>query len=230
MLSISVITRGKYGQRLIETLQKHTPFHLNTTSIPETLPEFIEDAKPLVETIEKQGIFNCELLITYSLHPDVTSEIVKAAAENGVKAIIIPGGTRRCDVVQVNKIAKKYNTHIIIEDICCALDTSENQIIKEFTKYLGAPKLDIKTQHNIIKNINILRGAPCGSTWHAAEQILGLTVEEAPAKMGLAVQQYPCRAVRGSQNGIHASARLHKEAAKKALVNREESEQHEHRK
>jgi len=41
------------------------------------------------------------------------------------------------------------------------------------------------------------------------------SIEEAPAYAGLLVQQYPCRAVRGTAGGIHKAAQLHKKAVEK---------------
>jgi hypothetical protein len=51
-----------------------------------------------------------------------------------------------------------------------------------------------------------------------AEKLIGTKVEDAPAKAGLLIQQYPCRAVRGQLGGIHDSAELHKKAMERALI------------
>jgi hypothetical protein len=50
-----------------------------------------------------------------------------------------------------------------------------------------------------------------------AKSLVGTKIKEAPAKGGLLVQQYPCRAIRGTRGGIHKAAKLHKEAVEKAL-------------
>lgn len=221
MLTVGIITRGKYGQRLITTLQKHTPFHIKTANLPEVLPEFIEDAEPLVAMLEEQSraqsLFDCHILFTYSLHPDLTAAILERAGRSGVNTIIVPGGVKRCDLVHAKKVADKYHIHVLVEDICCALEPGDNPVLKEFTAYLGKPELSITAEQGVVREARVLRGAPCGSTWHAAEQISGLSTTDAPAQMGLVVQQYPCRAVRGSKSGIHTSAMLHREAVERAL-------------
>ena len=79
----------------------------------------------------------------------------------------------------------------------------------------------IYEKNGIISNIKVIRGAPCGSTWHMAENLIGSKTEDAPAKGGLLVQQYPCRAVRGTKGAIHKAAKLHKEAVEKALKERD---------
>jgi hypothetical protein len=64
--------------------------------------------------------------------------------------------------------------------------------------------------------VEVLRGAPCGSTWHIAKGLVGAGIKDAPAKAGLLVQQYPCRAVRGVKGGIHKAGELHKKAVEMA--------------
>ena len=43
MTLIGVITRGKYGHRLIDTVKEHSDFSVVTTDLPELLPVFIEE-------------------------------------------------------------------------------------------------------------------------------------------------------------------------------------------
>ena len=217
MITVGIITRGKYGLQTIETLKKRTPFHLKVAAVPEALPLIIEDTGPVVEDLAGGSVFDCDLLITYSLHPDLTTGIVEEASKRGVKTIIIPGGTRLCDVSRVEQIAGENGVHLVIDEICCALESSDDPVMKELTAYIGKPDLAVTVEDGLVTSVRVLRGAPCGSTWHAAERIVGLSVNEAASRAGLYVQQYPCRAVRGRKNGIHASAMLHKEAVEKAL-------------
>ncbi|RLG26039.1 hypothetical protein DRN76_01890, partial [Methanosarcinales archaeon] len=149
MLTVSVIQRGKYGKRLTKTMSTITPFTIKTAEVPEVLPDLIEDAGQIVDELEKRDIFNCDLLITYSLHPDVTSTIVDLAAMSGVKAIIIPAAAFRCDVMHDRRIAKKYNIDLRIDDVCCSIGPGESKVINEFTAYIGKPELDITTENGL---------------------------------------------------------------------------------
>jgi hypothetical protein len=77
--------------------------------------------------------------------------------------------------------------------------------------------LEVTINEDKVEHVKVIRGAPCGSTWHMADGLKGVSLKDAPAKAGLLIQQYPCRAVRGNKGGIHESAKLHKDAVSKLL-------------
>ncbi len=216
MSTIGVITRGKYGKRLIETILSKTELDVVSAALPEHFPDFIDEPEEFLENIDlDESVFKSDILISYSLHPDVTAGIAHLAGKAGVRSLIVPGGAAKAPVHELEQIAKKYGMYIEIEEICCTL--SDNPAISDFTSKLARPELEVKTENGRISAVNVIRGAPCGSTWHMAEKLIGTKVEEAPSKAGLLIQQYPCRAVRGIQGGIHRSADIHKETIEKAL-------------
>ena len=126
------------------------------------------------------------------------------------------------DPKQMKEISAQYGTRILVEDICCDIggDTDSTDYtdptINEFASVLGRPRLEVQVENGEISDVKVLSGAPCGSTWWMAEHLKGVPVSEAPAWAGLLVQQYPCRAVRGTMGGIHLSAELHKQAVEDA--------------
>jgi len=46
---VGVVRRGKYGERLLETIRKHTDFQVVSVEVPEVLPDFIEDPEEFEE-------------------------------------------------------------------------------------------------------------------------------------------------------------------------------------
>ncbi|MCK5660531.1 MAG: hypothetical protein KAH86_04165, partial [Methanosarcinales archaeon] len=50
MISIGIITRGKYGHRLIDNIKDIFPTVV-TTALPEHLPDFIEDPTAFLSTL-----------------------------------------------------------------------------------------------------------------------------------------------------------------------------------
>jgi len=203
----------------LETIRKHTDFQVVSVEVPEVLPDFIEDPEEFVKDLNLDPkIFQADLLILYTLHPDLTPEIVRMAGEMGVKAAIIPGGIGRAGSIgELERIADKYGIHIEVDEICCTLEECGIPEVDELAKKLGRPELEVQTKDGRISRVNVLRGSPCGATWHAAEGVVGKSVAEAPSMTGLFCQQYPCRAVRGTPGGIHTSGDLHKDAMERAL-------------
>lgn len=216
---VGVIKRGKYGERLIDTIKKHTDFQVVSAEVPQFLPGFIEDPKEFIRELNLDPkVFEADLIILYTFHPDLTPEIVREAGEHGVKAAIIPGGIGRAGSIgELESIAEKYNIHIEVDEICCTLEKCGVPAVDEFAEKLGKPELEVETKDGRISSIKVLRGSPCGATWHSAEGLIGKTVAEAPSMAGLFCQQYPCRAVRGTPGGIHTSGDLHKDAMERAL-------------
>ena len=214
-----MVIRGKYGERIIETIKEHTDFEVISAEVPEFLPEFIEDPEEFLDQLDlNQEVFSTDMVITYSLHPDVTPEIAIRSGENGVQAVIIPGGIGRAgSAPELQKIADKYGIYIEVDEICCTLEKCGVEAVDEFAEKLGRPEIEVELEDDRIAAVKVIKGSPCGSTWHMATDVVGQKVEDAPPRAGLLCQMYPCRAVRGGESGIHSSADLHKYAMEKAL-------------
>ncbi|WP_292461863.1 DUF166 domain-containing protein [Methanolobus sp.] len=223
MTIIGIITRGKYGKRLIETVLERTSLGVVHTAVPEKLPGFIDDPEEFLgELALDNAVFGTDIMITYSLHPDLTAAIAERAGKNGVRALIVPGGAAKAPIRELEQISGKYGMYIEVEDICCTL--SDNPAIYEFSSELASPVLNIETDNGKVSDVKVIRGAPCGSTWQMAKELIGTKIEDAPARAGLLIQQYPCRAVRGTLGGIHQSAEIHKTAVEKALLSKQKKE------
>jgi hypothetical protein len=220
MTVIGVITRGKYGHRLIEAIGEHSAFSVVSTELPEFVPVFIEEPDEFLRNLNfDKRVFSAEIVISYSLHPDLTSAIARLAAEAGVHSLIIPGGPSRASIPELEQISADSGMDIEVDEICCSLEA--NAANRPFAEIFGSPVLKVKTKDGKIVRVEVIKGAPCGSTWHMAKELIGVPVKDAPPKAGLIVQQYPCRAVRGDIGGIHESGELHKQALIKALETEE---------
>jgi hypothetical protein len=220
MTVIGVITRGKYGHRLIETIKEHSDFTVLTADLPEFVPMFIEEPDEFLEGLDfDKRVFSAEIIVSYSLHSDLTSAIAKLAAKAGVRSLIIPGGPSRASIPELKEISEKSGMDVEVDEICCTLES--NAANKPFADLFGSPILKVKTKDGKIADVEVIKGAPCGSTWHMAKEIVGTPIKDAPPKAGLLIQHYPCRAARGDLGGIHESGEMHKQAFIKALENEE---------
>ncbi|MDG6243338.1 MAG: DUF166 family protein [Methanolobus sp.] len=221
MTTIGVITRGKYGKRLIETIIAKTRLQVLHTEVPQILPDLIDEPEEFLRGLDiDDSVFMADIVITYSLHPDLTVAIAHRAGKAGVKALIVPGGDSKAPVVELERISKQYEMLIEIEEICCTL--KEKPETKDLCSCLSTPVLEIQIDNGVVGSVEVLCGAPCGSTWHMAGELVGTKAEDAPARAGLLIQQYPCRAVRGNTGGIHRSGQIHKKAVEEALKKKNE--------
>jgi len=99
MISIGIITRGKYGLRLIDNIRSNSNFNVSSIELSESLPDFIEDPAEFVAGLNlDKSFFSKDLIITYTMHPDLTPVIVRLAGENGSHAVIIAGVAAKAGV------------------------------------------------------------------------------------------------------------------------------------
>ncbi len=59
-----------------------------------------------------------------------------------------------------------------------------------------------------IAAVKVLRGAPCGATWDAANRVVGLPLEEAVVRIGLETQFF-CSADPAGWDPIHGKSPVH---------------------
>jgi len=84
------------------------------------------------------------------------------------------------------------------------------------------PEFNVTVSKGRIDRIEVVRGAPCKATWEAARRIEGLSVKEAPVRIGLEVQ-YFCVADPSAwdpisgKSSVHLAGEFHKAALLKAL-------------
>jgi hypothetical protein len=48
---VGVVKRGKYGERLLETIKTRTDFAVVSVEVPQVLPGFIEDPEEYVKEL-----------------------------------------------------------------------------------------------------------------------------------------------------------------------------------
>jgi hypothetical protein len=86
----------------------------------------------------------------------------------------------------------------------------------------GMPEFVLKISNGRIDHIKVVRGAPCKATWEAAQCVKGLTVEEAPVRIGLEVQYFCVADPSGwdpisGKSPVHLAGEFHKAALIRAL-------------
>jgi len=192
--------KGESKIRGIEKIGKDR-FCIRKVEIDIPLPSVIDDATEFLPATIK-----ADMVLDYLKHPDLSYDLA-----NLCKSKKIP------EVATRKKIKNEW-THS--PPICCALPRHDN--LGEYGKLFGAPEFEVVVKDNKISKINVLRGAPCGVTWDAAEKIKGLEIEDALQKLGLETQ-YGCTADPSDwdpiygKSPVHLASKFHTTALQKAL-------------
>lgn len=190
MLKVVIATDGPYGDRAYDTIKKE--FNTVFVELEQPTSMFMDDIEIPGEDVKL--IEGSNILITYTIHPDLTLELVERFADK-VDWIIVAAW--RGDGFK-NQL-ESYN-NVICPYIMCELEENGNPIYDKFVSDIGKPKVVLKLDGENLKDIVVLRSSPCGSTTFVAdfikENYLGkkLDPENLPTEAGLKLQHYPCRA------------------------------------
>ncbi|MBB6066721.1 DUF166 domain-containing protein [Methanococcus maripaludis] len=215
-MKVVVVSDGPFGERAYDTIKKEFECEYIVLDIPK--PESIDDFTEFPnEQLEK--IKSADILITYTLNPDITFDLVEQVYDN--VGYVIVGAWKGKGLK--NQLESFKN--VICPDIMCELVENGNKIFDEFVSKFGKPKVEIKVENNIATKIKVIRGSPCGGTNFVAKDLLGKNILDISTKAGLRIQHYPCRAGRirlfsDEESGRYKAATFHHDAFEKALKKR----------
>jgi len=197
-MKLLAIVQGNYGRRMVEAWQRHGPgqWEIETLEVTPSLPTMMEDpAEFLPDNIPK-----ADLVISLGEHPGVAEllpAIVKAA---GARAVIAPVDNRAWLppglAKQVERVFQKMGVDVVFPVTFCALKKGDAQdpLIQEFARLFGDPEIEIVVEADRVKEVRVIRSAPCGSTYFVAEALKGTKVADAEEKSGILHHNYPCLA------------------------------------
>lgn len=208
-MRVAVVCRGKWGKRAYDTLKRLDVACVDMVELHA--PRSLES--PHVPPISADVVFS------YALSPELNLEVVRRAAEGGAQAVVVAGGYRYIPFSDARKVASAHGMELLVHEICCSLtpEHTKSPALREVLRHVGFPVLKVSIAHGRVEHVEVVRGAPCGSTWFMAEGLRGVEVGRAPTEASLLVSYYPCRARRGGRGGIHSSCELHLEAMKRAI-------------
>lgn len=220
-MKLYIISSGNYGSRIVNSLAELglAGNMVGLEEIPEDVPEFIDD----FESYLPKSIPQADLILAVGLFGDINMVVPLIAKESGAKSVIIP----LHDPAQVPPGLQKEiedsapDVKIVFPKPFCSLEPVGDEFIDEFATSFGKPVLEIESD-GIMKKINVIRTAPCGSTHYVAENIEGFPVEEAEFESGTKLHNYPCNASMTTDPAVgdtilHLAGYQTKEAVRRAL-------------
>ena len=169
---------------------------------PASLGDFIDDVEPLLP----QNIPAADIAIVINVHPDVLFGLLPRLNEAGVKGIIggsespreLPLGQRK---QLEDKAAELGMEAAFAKPFCAPHPDPAKPSIAKFLKdaKIGNPVIEFTLQKsregkNVILAANVIRSAPCGSTWYVAKKMLGLEPDQSDLRERIseAHHAYPC--------------------------------------
>ncbi len=220
-MKIFILSSGKYGFRIINNLVSHglSSSIVGLEEFSDNIPEFIED----VSNYMPVNLPECDLIISVGLFGDINLLVSEIASKTGAKTIIIPIHHPRQipNALKEEIINSLKEATIVFPKPFCSLSAVYDPYIQEFVEKFGKPELNIEAD-KFIKQVQVKRGAPCGSTWYVAEELVGVGVDEAEFEAGNKFHNYPCMASMNKDplcgdTVMHLAGYKTKEAVKRAL-------------
>jgi len=225
-LRLLVFTQGGYGRRILENLGRRAPpgWEIRHVALPKALPQIVEEPEEIVRGLDLSGAWDLAIFLGES--PSAFSLLPAILRRVSVGAVIaptddyswLPAGLER----QIRSDLEALAVEAVFPRTFCALAPVGIPPVDEFARRFGSPRVSIKSQDGVVETVEVLRGAPCGSTWYMAEKLPGARVEDAAGRGALLVQTFPCLASRRidrlfSDAPIHVAGRLAQRAVEAAL-------------
>lgn len=171
---------------------------IQVIDIDGPLPEFIDEPGDWISPS-----FEGDLVLNFLKHPDLVDHLISL-----------------CEQKQIPIVSSGHKGGGFTPFTCCGLGRHEQ--LGEYGRQFGLPEYRVRVEEGVIREIVVLRGAPCGATWLAIDECVGTSVEEAMSLLPRLVQ-YNCAAdpsgfdpVTG-KSPVHYAGYVHIAALKKAL-------------
>ncbi len=184
----------------------------------------IEEPEEIVEGLELSGEWDLVLFMgespsAFTLLPCILDKLKVGAVIAPVDDYEwLPQGLER----QIGGEIEEMSVKIVFPRTFCTLIPVGVPHIDTFAEAFGAPGLKVEVVDGEVSCVDVLRGAPCGSTHYMAEKLPGTRIGDAKPRAGTLVQIYPCLASRRvdrffGDSPIHVAGKLAEKALEKAL-------------
>jgi len=232
-MKIFILSSGEYGSKIVNGIATHG-FASKIIGIHEfpskdDLPEFIDDINSYIP----KNIPESDLIMAVGLYGDINMVIPEVVKKSGAKSVIAPiYHPKQLPLGLQNEIINELddNITIVFPKPFCGLIPIGDEYIDKFAEVFGKPEFKIKTNSDSeeidldsnISSIEVIRGAPCGSSWFIAENLNGVPVKDAEFEANNKLHNFPCIASMATDNStgdtiLHIASYRTKEAIKRAL-------------
>lgn len=223
-MDLIVIYSGDFGERVIGNLINYSTFCISCAEActhckegkygladrikgffklpdPSLLPVVIEDSAS--EYLPKE-IPNADIAIVSEIHNDLLLELplILKDSGSGIKAMVVPQESPvRIARPQIGAVYEREGIEVVFPKPFCDLQPlDEKPLIRRFVDVfgIGRPEVSVEVdRRGRIDHVDVLRSAPCGSTWFVAKQLAGVEVvnkRELYERISECHHSYPCTA------------------------------------
>ncbi|MEM2978394.1 MAG: DUF166 family protein [Candidatus Hadarchaeales archaeon] len=189
-MRIFMLYRGPFGEQMVNNLVLRGlgPQTVGTFELkPETLEEEHPGEKDLWNKLWEEPSkylpkslpsVKCDLLLVLGLHSRLGDLIPPIAEKMGVRSILYPIDDRQHlpeGKKTIQEELERRGVHVEFPEPFCALEGSEDPLIREFSLHFGKPRFRVKREEGRIKAVEVVRDTPCGSAHAVAEKMVGFS-------------------------------------------------------
>lgn len=195
-MRILAIVQGEFGHRKVRNLRKHAPldWRVDTLELPPVLPLILDDPDEHLPS----NLPGADLVLALGESSSAMQLVPEVMKKCGAKSAIVPiddsewlpPGLK----TQIKEELESLGVAVVFPAPFCALTGGKDPVIKAFSDYFGKPELKIEVEDGVIKDVKVLRDAPCGNTRYVAEKLRGVCIEKASMLAQQYHHQYPCLA------------------------------------
>ncbi|WP_456481810.1 DUF166 family protein [Methanopyrus sp.] len=201
----------RYGRRAAENVGSRSDFDVEFLEVREP-PENVILEEEHARALLPPAYSGFDLVVSYLQHPDLQlalAEVCDAPVLYG----IVPDPAVREEIERTHDAVAFPET-----TMCSLLPETGIPEVDRFAERFGRPELEVSVSGGKIRTVRVVRGAPCGATWVAAERVEGMPAgEEAVNAFALAACHH-CAAPRfGKFESKDVAAYLHGVALAEAL-------------
>ncbi|KPK94033.1 MAG: hypothetical protein AMJ88_05960 [Anaerolineae bacterium SM23_ 63] len=206
-LRVLAVTQGQWGERIAENIRVRAPadWSVEVWAAPSVIPPVVDDPQDFLPPTLPE----VDLVLALGDTTGLAQLVPDIARVTGAKAVIapidrntsLPAGLAR----QLAGWLKEMDVAAAFPKPFCSLtETTYNRTplvtsyddptIQRFARYFGKPEFRVTLDAGQITEVEVLRDAACGCARYVADNLVGISADEALEKAGILHHHYPCLA------------------------------------
>lgn len=163
---------------------------------PRNLPPIVEEPERYLPNDSP----TCDLIMAIGVYPDLLYALPRLVEKTGAGGVLVPIEERGWCPPSVQKQLEEKLDEI---GVChafpkpfCSLEEGSGRVIDELIQRyaVGKPRLKVELTGDRISYVEVVRSAPCGSTWYVAQQMKWQPRSRLEDVVAKAHHSYPCTA------------------------------------